>query len=278
MLRNAMQAGAGIQTINMKNLKGLIVPIITPKNNNQVDEESLIKLIHHLINGGVDGIFILGTTGEFPHLNLVQKKTVVKIVAKIINKKILLLVGVNSKTIDETLSLINFCQQQSVDYIILSPLYNNNNPENLINKVIESSNLPIVLYNNPGIQNNNSLPLNFIRKIIKNKKIVGIKDSSGDFGYFKELIVLSNDQLKVFQGRTSPILESLKIGAAGIVSGLANIETRLFKDLILTKDENLMEKALNLQKNIKKLSKNTIQGIKIALVDKKIIKTAQLFN
>lgn len=262
----------------MKDLKGLVVPVITPKINNQINEESLIKLIRHLINGGVDGIFILGTTGEFPYLNLEQKKTVVKIAVKTINKKIPLLVGINSKTINETLFLINFCQRQSVDFLVFSPIYNNDNPEKLTNKVTKNSNLPIVLYNNPEIQNNKSLLLSLIAKIIKNKKIVGIKDSSGNWRYFQKLVVLSKDRLKIFQGRTLLILKSLEIGADGIVPGLANIEPRLFKELIFTRDQNLMKKVLELQKNIKKLSKNTVQGIKMKLVEKKIIKTSELFN
>lgn len=262
----------------MHKFQGLVVPIITPSKNNTVDIVSLKKLINFLIKNKTDALFILGTTGEFQNLTLEEKKITIRASAAAIRRRVPLMVGISAPTIQETEQLINLTNKLKVSAVVLAPLFGKGDAGEKINIVIKQSRQPILLYNNPAIHGKRNLDLRIIKKFLTNKKIVGIKDSSGNNNYFNKLLKLSSKNFGVFQGEEKNIMEFLQKNIAGIVSGSANLYPKEFKTLFLQKSKDIMDKISKRKKEIASLSPNYIFGLKIKLAEEDLIETSQLFN
>ena len=187
------------------------------------------------------------------------------------------LVGISSQTLKDTKELVKLCNNSDVNAVVLAPLFGKGKPDNKIQLVIERSNLPILLYNNPAIQKQKNLDLNLVKKFLSNSKIIGIKDSSETAHYFEKLLKLKSKNFSIFQGGEESIIDSLKKGADGIVAGTANIYPREFKDLVLNKNPELFNKILKYKQKLASLSPNYISALKTKLFKMRIIKTNQLF-
>ena len=90
--------------MNFKKLHGIVPPVITPLNSDgSIDVNGLEKLINHLINGGVHGLFILGTTGEGPALGIRRQKDMIRETVRINAGRLPILVGISNAALEDTL-------------------------------------------------------------------------------------------------------------------------------------------------------------------------------
>ncbi|MFA4836183.1 MAG: dihydrodipicolinate synthase family protein [Dehalococcoidia bacterium] len=262
----------------LMNIQGLVVPAITPRMGAGVDSASLAGLLEFLIDGGVDAIFILGTTGEFRHLSLNEKRQVIKRSAECIRNRVPMLVGISAQTIEESLALMDASQECGAQALVLAPMFGETEPSKQISTVIGTSSLPIVLYNNPAIHRKASLPLSIVEEFASHPRVIGIKDSSGDWDYFLKLLELKSPDFGVLQGKESMIVQSIEAGSGGIVAGVANIIPALCKELWLKRDQETMDRVTAVKSEIKQSSPNSISGYKQRLVELGIIRSATLFS
>jgi dihydrodipicolinate synthase/N-acetylneuraminate lyase len=261
----------------MIKIQGVIVPLVTPKKDNAVDKEGLKNLINLMIDNRVDGIFILGTTGEFQYMTQDQRKEVIITAVKEAKSRTQILVGVTTYTTDETLELVDFAKKQEADAIVLAPMFYPD-PAKTLEAVSKKTILPIVLYNNPEIHNNTSIPFDLIKRYASSHfKVTGIKDSSGDWDYFKKLLSLSSKNFQVLQGNEDIIIQSLNNGATGIVPGTGNITPDLFKELWDNRDPSTMYKIDEIKKEIK-INPNYIYCLKKKLVSMGMIGSDEIFK
>lgn len=244
-------------------IKGLIIAVITPRKNGKLDTHSLKKLLDFQIKNGSDGEFILGTTGEFRNMPFADKQAIIKTSVEAIGKRVPLLVGISAETVAETEKLIRICNESAVDAVVLAPVYGEGEPEAKISLTEERSNKPILLYNNPAIHGQKHLDLGLVKKVMGHAKIIGIKDSSGDPEYFAELLKLKSKQFLVFQGREKFILDSMGRGAAGFVSGTANVFPGEFSDMLAKRDPKLLEQILEKKKELGLLAPDYISSLKV---------------
>lgn len=254
----------------------LIVPTITPIKNSHLDVQGLRDHLKFLEESHVDVFFILGTTGEFQNINLITKDKYVDLVCTLAN--IPVWVGVSSNTEKETLAMIEIANKSTAKAIVITPqLYEN--PTEVLEMCLEHCELPVYLYNNPHIQNNKNLPLDLIEEYSKQDKIVGIKDSSGQIGYFHQLLDMQSDTFEVIQGECDLIEESLELDVTGYVMGPANIAPNYFKSVLDTKDSQLIEKIPEIISDLVRRGEgNIIKGIKNGLVDMKLISEDSIFE
>ncbi|OGK24228.1 hypothetical protein A3A46_01675 [Candidatus Roizmanbacteria bacterium RIFCSPLOWO2_01_FULL_37_13] len=259
-------------------LHGLIVPLITPKFNNDIDILSFRRLIKKMVQAKVEAIFILGTMGEFQYLTLEQKKSLVKEASRVIKRKLPLLVGISSAKLSDSLDLIDFCESYGVDYLVLVSSFNNSDPLKTTYKVSQKTSLPLLLYNNPDIQGGNDLPIKVLRECFKFKKVLGIKNSSKDWKYSKKILKLLVNRFLVFTGREEYFLKSLELGAAGIISSVCNINPKLLKAFYSEKSPKLLSQIVSIKNNIKETYGSTIFGIKKMLYEQKSIRSHNLFK
>ena len=136
-------------------LRGIIPPLVTPLLDNEtLDVEGLERLIEHTVTGGVNGIFILGTTGEFASLSYKLRRELIKHTCKIVNGRIPVLAGISDSSFSESLNLARNASDYGADAVVLTPPYYfvSGQPELLeyLKRIMVQMPLPLFIYNIPA--------------------------------------------------------------------------------------------------------------------------------
>lgn len=211
-------------------LNGIITAMVTPfESSGNIDIKATEILIEKLIANGVQGIFVLGTNGEFHVIENDMKIKFAKKVVEIVAKRVPVYAGAGGNSTDEVIKLGKQMIAVGVDALsVITPyfvLLKENELYNHYQMIAENLAIPIVLYNIPK---NTGINLSFelVSKLSKISNIIGIKDSSGDInniaGYIDNT---SRDEFSVLSGSDSLILKALKIGATGAISATSNLLT-----------------------------------------------------
>jgi len=223
--------------LNINDLKGVIPPIITPVDADEnVDEQGLKRVIDHVINGGVHGVFVLGSNGEFYGLDFENQRKAIEITVKHVNKRVPVYAGASAITTKGCIRLAQAAEVAGADAItVLTPMFITPNDEELYNHfvaVANSTKLPVLLYNNPGKTNNN-ISVSLLAKLAKIENIIGIKNTSSDFVQTIEYIRVTKDikNFKVLGGIDYLIYATLAYGGVGCIAGTANVAPRLVVDI-----------------------------------------------
>jgi len=214
--------------------KGIIPPMITPlKADFSLDISHTEILIEHLIEGGVHGIFILGTTGEFAGLSSIVKRDLIRITCQRVKGRVPILVGVTDCSFKESLDLAAIAHSFGANAVVAAPpFYMNIGQEELINyyqKLADFVELPLFLYDMPSHVKIN-IEVETAVTLSKHSNIIGIKDSSGKIENFQALCAAFRQQpeFKIFVGPEEILAETLKIGGDGGVTGGANLFPELY--------------------------------------------------
>lgn len=212
-------------------IKGIIPPMITPFDQDEkVDRKALKKMTNYLINAGVHGVFPLGSTGEGYGLSIEEKKEVIETVLEATGKRVPVYAGTGAITTKESVQLTEMASKIGVDALsVVTPYFINPNQEELYEHykaIAASTDLPIILYNNPG-RTGVSISVDLIVRLSQIHNIVGIKDSSGDMGQAAEIIRRTKGNFAVLAGRDTLIYGFLAYGAHGSVAATANIVPEL---------------------------------------------------
>lgn len=233
-----------------KPLRGIIPPLITPLNEDfTLDYFSLIKTIDHVISGGVHGIFILGTTGEFSSLSPEVKNELISMTCAKVDGRIPVLVGITVCSFNESLKLAVKAKNSGAKAVVAAPpFYMNIDQKELINyyrKLADSVELPLLLYNMPS-HTGISIDISSVAALAEHPNIIGIKDSSGDLKYFESLCDLFRDRpdFTILVGPEEHLVKTMNIGGHGGVSGGANLFPALYVKLyeaILAKNSGQIE-------------------------------------
>lgn len=241
-------------------LSGIVPPLVTPLlKSNELDIEGLERLIDHVIEGGVHGIFILGTTGEISRLSTKLKVKVIKNTCRLVNKRIPVLVGITDTSMHETLKLEKVAFESGADAAVLAPPYYYHVEQNeLLDyflEVSETISLPLYLYNMPS-RTHIHIDIDTVVKAAISPNIVGIKDSSGDLMYIQNLIYSFSDQgsFSIFVGPEEIMAQSVLLGASGGVNGGANIFPKLYVSLFEAAKNKDLEKVNKLQNVVTQIS------------------------
>jgi len=233
--------------ISMVRLKGIIPPMLTPVNwDRDIDMVGLERLVGHLVQGGVDGIFLFGSSGEGPWLTQRQRDVVLKHTRQIVGPDVMLLVGVlDPGTAGVIESIRHFESSGAVDaFVVTTPYYFATTPADQIDhfsRIAESTELPIVLYNIPPMTHHTILP-DTVAALLAHPNIIGIKDSGGDMQAFERMLNQKQHRegFSVLQGAEGMAADALIAGADGVVPGLGNLVPAQFKQLfedVLRQDE-----------------------------------------
>jgi 4-hydroxy-tetrahydrodipicolinate synthase len=222
----------------MKNpLFGIIPPLVTPLiDNNHLDIEGLERLIEHVIQGGVHGIFILGTTGEAQSLGFTLRTEMIKQTSRIVKGRLPLLVGISDTSITDSIKLAQTASKFGADALVSAPPYYfaTGQPElaEFYECLIPQLPLPIFLYNMPTHTKVSFTP-DTIKRIAQSSKVIGFKDSSANSAYFQTVMYEMREykDFSIFVGPEEMTAEAVLMGANGGVNGGANMFPRLYVDL-----------------------------------------------
>jgi 4-hydroxy-tetrahydrodipicolinate synthase len=214
----------------MQALEGSLVALVTPlSEDGEVDYDALKHLIDWHINQGTDGIVSVGTTGESATLNIKEHVDVIEFTVKHANKKLPVIAGTGANSTDEAIELSEEARLKGADYALLvTPYYNKPNQKGLIahyEKIADSSQIKQILYNVPMRTACDLLPES-VEILSEHSNIVGIKEAVYDEQRIEELINISNScsgNFSIFSGDDPTFMNSLNIGAHGVISVAANI-------------------------------------------------------
>lgn len=217
-------------------LRGIIPPMVTPlKADGSLDEEGVKNLIEHLINGGVHGIFLLGTNGEATSLTHDMRKNLISKACHYIDNRVPVLVGISDTVLEDCITMSDYAKQCGADAVVVAPPYYLPISEeeflDFMLELVPRLSLPFVLYNMPSCTKLH-LSVDTVEKI-KSLGAVGIKDSSGNLGYLHELIerFKESPDFAIIAGTESFLSSNILHGGHGAVAGGANFFPKLFVDL-----------------------------------------------
>ncbi|MBQ9448479.1 MAG: 4-hydroxy-tetrahydrodipicolinate synthase [Acholeplasmatales bacterium] len=220
-------------------LRGSLVALVTPFNSDgSVNYDELEGLLEYHCDKS-DGIVILGTTGESSTLNFEEEEKIVEFSAKIINKRVPLIVGSGSNETEKAVKMSYKYSRLGADYLlVITPYYNKTNESGLISHfeaIAEASACPIILYNVPS-RTGMSIPISAYARLSKNPKIVGVKEASGNMSYTMKITKYLSEDFFLLSGNDDIIVPMMSIGAKGVISVLANVapvQTKTMCDLCL---------------------------------------------
>ena len=259
-------------------IKGLGTALITPfKADGSVDYDALKRLLDIQLNGDVDYIVVLGTTGEAATMNADEKREVRQFIVRYVNGRLPLVLGVGGNNTAAVCADLEAMREELVrDYAaILSvcPFYNKPNQEGLYQhfcRVAEASPIPVILYNVPGRTGVNLLPETVVRIYEAHpEKIAGIKEASGNIEQIKHLIDLANGRLMVISGDDGIACEVMEAGGAGLISVASNAFPEDFWHIVHEKDQVKQAKYANMIRLL--FAEGNPVGIKAVLAQKGII-------
>ena len=213
--------------------RGIIPAMVTPiDETGRIKEDSARKLVNHLIDGGVHGLFPVGSQGEAFSLTFEQKKEIIRIVSDETRGRVPVYAGTGAVTTRETIETTKMAQDLGVSAVsVITPYFIIPNQKELIEHYTAIAKacpeLPILLYSNPD-RTQVPFPISTVLELAAVENIIGIKDSSGDMSLTGEYIRLTRGMnFHVLMGRDTLIYAALCYGAAGSICATGNVDPRV---------------------------------------------------
>jgi 4-hydroxy-tetrahydrodipicolinate synthase len=221
----------------MNKFHGTGVALITPFNTDgSVDYESLKKLINYLVDGGIDYLVSLGTTGETATLTKDEKKKIWEFTAEINNGRLPLVAGIGGNDTHAVADSFRTFKNNHYSAILsVSPFYNKPSQEGIYQHykyLSETSELPLILYNVPGRTGSNMSPETTCRLANDFKNIIGTKEASGNFDQFNQIMRDKPEDFLLISGDDPMALPMISIGAVGVISVVGNALPKLLSTMV----------------------------------------------
>ncbi|MBB6497896.1 4-hydroxy-tetrahydrodipicolinate synthase [Pedobacter cryoconitis] len=221
----------------MNKFHGTGVALVTPFNaDGSVDYDGLKKLINYQIDGKVEYLVSLGTTGETATLNKDEKKKIWAFTAEINNGRLPLIAGIGGNYTAEVTAAIKDFDSLGYDAILsASPYYNKPTQEGIYQHykaISESTDLPVLLYNVPGRTASNVSAETTCRLATDFKNIIGTKEASGNFDQFNQIMRDKPADFMLISGDDPVALPMISLGAVGVISVVGNAIPLVFSEMI----------------------------------------------
>ncbi len=255
--------------------------MVTPlRARDELDGTGLERLIEHILEGGVSGLFILGTTGEGPSLSYRLRRELITQTCRQVGGRVPVLVGITDTAFVESVSLSRHASDAGADALVLAPPYYlpPGQPElqEYLEHLVAELPLPLFLYNMPALTKV-QYETGCLRRAMEMPRIVGLKDSSANMSYFKEVLGLlpHRPDWTLLVGPEELLAESVLAGGHGGVNGGANLFPKLYVQLYQaarrgdsTRSQQLHAQVLQISQSLYRIGRHPssiIKGIKCAL-------------
>ncbi len=218
-------------------LKGTGVAMITPfKEDNNIDFSALEKLTKHLINGNVEFLVVMGTTGENPTLTIQEQEAVLNHIAEVSEKKLPIVFGIGGNNTQAIVNRIKKTDFTNIDAILsAAPYYNKPTQKGLYihyKNIADTSPVPVILYNVPGRTSVNISAETTIKLANDFENIVAVKEASGNFNQVMQILKNKPDNFTVLSGDDTYTLPYITLGMSGVISVTANAYPKQFSDMV----------------------------------------------
>ena len=236
----------------------IYTPVVTAfDKEGNLDIQANKNIYDHLINGGVDGIVVMGSTGEFFSMTTEQKKELIDLVTIYAGKRTKILVGTSCMRVEDTVELANYALKAGADAVmIIGPYYfalSDASIEAFYAEAAEKIKGDIYLYNFPARTGYDLKPQVVLNLLRKYKNIIGFKDTVTEMCHTRELMTVIYKEYPdfiVFSGFDENLVHNVLCGGDGCIGGLSNLCPEIFKALINAINCKDMEKIAQYQKII----------------------------
>ncbi|WP_251093305.1 dihydrodipicolinate synthase family protein [Streptomyces sp. Caat 7-52] len=211
-------------------LTGVVPPVCTPLTpEREVDVPSLLRLVDFLVEAGVHGLFLLGSTSEAAFLTDGQRRRVVEAVTAHLGGQLPVLAGAIDMTTPRVLEHVSAVTAAGARAVVVTaPFYARTHPSEIVHhyrRIAAASPVPVIAYDIP-VAVHTKLPADLVLGLAGDGVLAGIKDSSGDLAAFREIVTgaRAHPGFSVLTGSELFADSALALGADGAVPGLANVD------------------------------------------------------
>ena len=241
--------------------KGSNVALVTPFKNNNLDEETYIKIINFHLENGTNGLVPAGTTGESPTLSHNEHEKVIELCIKESKGKVPVIAGTGSNSTSEAISLTKHAESAGADgALVVTPYYNKPTQEGLYQHykaINDNCGIPIIIYNIPG-RSVIDMSIDTMARLFELKNIVGVKDATGDLSRVDQSLKKMGKEFIQLTGEDGNALEFNKKGGVGCISVTANIAPKLCSEmqkLSKSSSDNEIKEAEKIDKILQPVNK-----------------------
>ncbi|MFP5090203.1 dihydrodipicolinate synthase family protein [Bacteroides xylanisolvens] len=274
--------------MNKDLFEGVITPMVTPLiDRENIDFKGLEKLQDHLINGGVSGVFLMGTTGEGTSISPRMRKDLIKYSIEYVKGRVPVFVSIADCCIEESLNMARYAKECGVTYLVSAlPFYLGLTQKEIIDyytTIADNVPLPLFLYNIPA-QTKLMISVEAVKTLAKHPNIIGMKDSSGNGTYFNTLLAeikAEYPNFTILVGPDEMLASTMAMGGNGGVNSGSNLFPELYINLFKACKAKDTERILKLQKLVMKVSTGVysvdkssvsfLKGLKAALFTEGLI-------
>ena len=231
---------------------GVGTALITPFDwELNVDYSALRKICRQQVEGKVDAVIVIGTTGESPVFSIDERKKIIETVIEEVKGKNEVIVGTGSNDTRKVVELNKIAEELKADAVlIVNPYYNKGTQESLIEHykyISERTPLPIVLYNVPSRTAMNMLPGTIVKIAESCKNVVAIKEACSNISQIAHLISIKPQNFAVYSGNDNETLPIMALGGVGIISVFSNAYPKELKRLTdaISKNDPALARELN---------------------------------
>src|SRR2546428_4927569 len=215
----------------MKKLEGIIAPMATALSHDEkIDVKTTRTLVDYLIDGGIDGLFPLGTSGEFALFDREDRKTVVETVVDQTNGRVPVLAGVSDPSLENVLAFAKDAEEAGADAIVATPPYYYTTSEDGLfshfETIARKSGLPLLVYNIPE-WTHSFVPPSVVQRLAEKRLIIGMKYTEYNLLNLLRFLKVVGKRIAIFTGSDAMTFTNLEFGGSGGVIGVANVAPKL---------------------------------------------------
>ena len=216
----------------MKNtiFTGMATAIVTPMHTDgSIDYEALGRFVEFQIGSGINGLVVMGTTGENATIEPEDQKKVIAYTVEKVAGRVPVIAGTGTNNTEHVLhNTRNACQVGADAVLVVTPYYNKATQNGLVTHftaVADESTLPVILYNVPSRTGCNLLPKT-VAKLSEHPNIAAIKEATGSLAQMIEIMHLCGDKIDVYSGEDGLTVPMMAMGAKFTISVLSNVAPR----------------------------------------------------
>ena len=236
--------------------------VVTPFKEGGVDFESFGRFLNWQIEGGVEFLVVLGTTGESPTVTADERAEIITFAVKTAAGRVPVVIGTGTNSTANTIALSQQAEALGADgVLVVTPYYNKPTQEGLyqhFKAVAAAIRIPLIVYNVPGRTGTNILP-ETVRRLSRLLNVAGIKEAAGDVAQIDTLVRLikkDRPDFAILSGNDDQAFHLVNSGGDGVISVLSNVMPRETSDMIRLALAGEVEKARELHHRMFPLMKN----------------------
>lgn len=225
--------------------------IVTPFTaDDDIDLDAFRRHIEMQIDGGVDALVVLGTTGENATVWPEERRRIVDAAVEYVDGRVPVIIGTGNNSTSESIGFSKEATRSGADgLLIVGPYYNKPTQAGFVahvKAIADAGDTPIILYNVPGRTSFNIAAETVLQLAEEVPSVVGVKEASGDLGQISDILAGRPDSLAVYSGDDEMALPMISLGADGVVSVIGNAVPEPFTKMVRAALEGRIEDARTL--------------------------------